>query len=197
MIASLRALADTAERALARPVTWSGVVATILLVQAWLTLTHQPWLDEYQALQIALQTPDLASLLANLRYEGHPPLWYLLLRGAALVVPGQWVLPAVALPLAAAIQLILLLRAPFSRLDRTMIAGSAFVLFEYGTISRSLTLGVALLVVAFAFRDRRWSWIALALLPQADFPFGLLSLCCSCFTGASGAGGGRGWRYGR
>lgn len=164
------------DRFLALRTPWAASIGAILLLQSWLTLTHQPWLDEYQALQIALQTPDLASLSANLHYEGHPPLWYLLLRAAAGIVPARWALSSVALVLALATQSIMLLRAPFPRIDRVMIATSAIILFEYGVVSRSLTLGVALLVVAFAFRDRRWSWIALALLPQADFLFGLLSV---------------------
>jgi hypothetical protein len=39
-----------------------------------------------------------------------------------------------------------------------------------------LSLGVLLLLIAFAFRRHRWSWIALALLPMADFLFGVLSV---------------------
>lgn len=164
------------EAALARPAIWAAAVAAVLLLQTVLTVTHRPWLDEYQALQIAMQSPDLTGLAANLRYEGHPPLWYLMLRLAGAVVPTAWVLPLVALPLALTIQLTILLRAPFTRLERLMIATSEFVLFEYGVLSRSLTLGVALLLLAFAFRDRRWGWLPLALLPMADFLYGALSI---------------------
>lgn len=161
---------------LARPAAWVAMVVSVIALQLWLTLSHLPWLDEYQALQIALQSPDMARLLENLRYEGHPPLWYLLLRGAAPIASPWWTLAAVAAPMAVAIQAVILLRAPFARLDRLLIATGTFVLFEYGAVSRSLTLGVMLLLFAFAFRDRRWSWLFLALLPMADFIFGLTSL---------------------
>ncbi len=159
-----------------RPAIWTTAVAAVLALQIALTFTHRPWLDEYQALQIALQSPDLAGLMANLRYEGHPPLWYLLLRLTGAVAPTRWVLPLVAVVPALATQLTILLRAPFGRPERLALATSAFVLFEYGTLSRSLTLGVALFVFAFAFRDRRWGWVPLALMPMADFLFGALSV---------------------
>jgi hypothetical protein len=175
-IAAAGRLAAAAERWLAHDRVWAAAVAAVMVLQLALTLSHTPWLDEYQALQIAVQTPDLRALLANLRYEGHPPLWYLLLRGAAAVVPAWWVLAAVATPLALTTQGIVLLRAPSARLDRLFVATSAFVLFEYDAVSRSLTLGVTLFLIAFAWRGRRWSWIALALLPMADFLFGVLSL---------------------
>lgn len=70
---------------------WFAILGLLAAVQIWLVLSHRPWLDEYQALQIALQSPDFSALLENLRYEGHPPLWYLILRAASLGrCSGQW-----------------------------------------------------------------------------------------------------------
>lgn len=155
---------------------WWALVAAILVLQSTLVLRHEPWLDEWQALQIALQSPDFAGMLENLRYEGHPPLWYLLLKCAALIVPAGAVLATVELPIALATQLIILLRAPFTRIERVLLSTSFFVLFDYLTLSRSLSLGVLLALLAFAFRRNRASWFALAQLPMADFLFGVLSI---------------------
>ena len=66
---------------------WLTAVFTVIALQAALVLNHRAWLDEWQALQLSLQSPGLAALLDNLRYEGHPPLWYLLLRGASAILP--------------------------------------------------------------------------------------------------------------
>lgn len=154
---------------------WPALVAAIFTLQAVLVLGHEPWLDEWQALQISLQSPDLAALLENLRYEGHPPLWYLILRGLASVLPPAWVLPAAALPIALAIQAMILFRLPLSRLERLLLAASFYVLIDYGAISRSLGLGVLLILIAWIWRDRRGAWLAIALLPMADFLFGVLS----------------------
>jgi hypothetical protein len=157
---------------------WSAAVLAIALLQLALIWTHTPWLDEWQALQLALQSPDIPALLGNLRYEGHPPLWYLLLRGAAAVMPPAFVLPAVQTVIALALQALILFRAPVTRLERLLIATSFFLLFDYGTLSRSLSLGVLLTTAAFAFRRHPLGWAAVALLPFADFLFGVLSMIC-------------------
>lgn len=172
------AAAGIAERWLGDERRWGLAVLATALLQLTLIWTHAPWLDEWQALQLALQSPDLRALLGNLRYEGHPPLWYLLLRGAAVVVPPAFVLPAVQTVIALALQALILFRAPFARTERLLVATSFFLLFDYGTLSRSLSLGVLLATAAFVFRRHPLGWAAIALLPFADFLFGVLSMIC-------------------
>mgnify|MGYP003583423933 CR=1 FL=1 len=164
------------DRRLAHDASWVFLCGLLILLQSLLVVTHRPWLDEYQALQIALQSPDLSALLDNLRYEGHPPLWYFLLQIASVAVPAEWLLVGVQWPIALTIQLLILSRPPVSRLERLLFAASFFVLFEYGVLSRSLSLGVLLTLVAFLYAKRPIGWIALALLPSVDFLFGVLSL---------------------
>lgn len=166
---------------------WFLACCFLLFLQSALILLHEPWLDEWQALQLAVQSPTLSDLLDNLRYEGHPPLYYLLLRGAAAIVPLPWVLVAVQLPIALATQSIILFRSFSDRILRLCFALSAFVLIDYGTIARSLSLGVLLFLVVWASlspvaqdkpRKGRWPWIWLCLLPAVDMLFGVLSLFC-------------------
>jgi hypothetical protein len=166
------------DRVLAHKRAWIAAVTFVFALQIVLVALHRPWLDELQALQLAVQSPGLSSLLANLRYEGHPPLWYLILRGlAALFDDPVRALPAAALVMAIAVQALILFVAPFSRAERLMIALSEFVLFEFLTVSRSLTLGVAVMImVAATWRQRRCVWVLIALLPLTDFLFGVVSL---------------------
>ena len=153
-----------------------GAVTAIMALQALLVLNHQPWIDEWQALQISLQSPDLASLLENLRYEGHPPLWYFYLQGIAAIVPARAVLATAQLPIALALQALVLLRLQLPRIDRLLLGCGFLVLFDFGTLSRSLSLGVLLLTLAWLYRDRRWIWPIVALMPLVDFLFGVLSI---------------------
>lgn len=157
---------------------WWMAGAGIIILQIFLVLRQQHGLDEWQALEIALQSPTAAALFENLRYEGHPPLWYWLLQAVSQVVPAGWVLRSVQLPIALAIQVLILWRLPLARWDRFLVACSFAVLIDYGMMARSLGLGVMLLMAAFTLRDRRLGWIPLALLPMADFLFGCLSLIC-------------------
>jgi hypothetical protein len=173
---SQRPALDRVDHALGSTVVWRTVILLVATLQLTLIFTHYPWVDEWQALQIALQTPTLSSLMENLRYEGHPPLWYLLLRGAAWVVPTYRILPVVAAVLAAVCQAIVLTQAPFRRFERLALAMGVVMMFEFLTISRGTTLGVALVLVAMATMRSRWVWVAIALLPLVDLLFGVMSL---------------------
>ena len=159
------------------PWAFAAGVAAAVVLQIALIATHDYFVDEWQALQIAVQSPDLAALLANLRYEGHPPLWYLLLRGLAAVVGPGSALAAASLLCAIATLALIVLRAPLPRWARLAIILAEPILFEYGTVSRGATLGVSLIFVALASWDRpRAVWGALALLPLVDFLFGVIAL---------------------
>ncbi|MBS0483397.1 MAG: hypothetical protein JSR96_14880 [Proteobacteria bacterium] len=180
MADDLRALpgVGVVDRLLANSIGWLVAIAVVAALQIWLIFTHKPWLDEWQALQIAVQSPSLSDLLANLRYEGHPAPWYLLLRGLAAVLPDPLLaLPVAALLMAVVVQSLVLFAAPFSRFERLLVALSQFVLFEFLTLSRSLTMGVALVLLATALWHRRRAvWLAIAFLPQCDFLFGVLAI---------------------
>lgn len=158
------------------PVQWFGLCFALMAVQAVLALSHVGWQDEWQAMLIAVQSPDFAALLENLRYEGHPPLWYLLLRGVALFVPLQWVLAVTQTAIVLAMQALILWKSPFQRFERLLFAASYFVMFEFGVVSRSLSLGALLTIAFFVARDRRIGWAAIIALPMVDFQFGLISL---------------------
>src|SRR5713101_4061822 len=45
---------------------------------------HAFWRDEVQAWQVAVHTDSISSLFHSLRYEGHPALWFLFLRGLSV-----------------------------------------------------------------------------------------------------------------
>jgi hypothetical protein len=72
----------------ARPSRADDIVALIIVaaycgLQIWLWATHVPWRDEAQAWLQATAPTDLVRLLI-LPGEGHPPLWFWLLRGLSL-----------------------------------------------------------------------------------------------------------------
>jgi hypothetical protein len=173
---ALSRVVDALDRSLASDWLWFGAVTALLTLQLVLIFGHRPWLDEVQALLLARQSPTLADLLDNLRYEGHPPLWYLILRGLGAHVGPQWVLPVAAAVLALIAQGSILLKAPFSRGERILLASGTFLLFESFVVSRGASLGVCTVVLALLAWRSRASWLAIALLPLCDFLFGLISL---------------------
>jgi len=141
-----------------------GILAAIQLALIW---NHEPWEDELQALLIARDSHSVADWYANFRYEGHPPLWHLVLKMFLGLAD-----PAAALHLALsvtalAILWLLVVASPFPVWFAAMLGTGYFVSFEYGAIARGYSLGVALLFAVVAFRSHRWAWLLIALLPQA------------------------------
>lgn len=152
-------------------------VAAIVVLQLALILRHQYFVDEWQALLIAVESPDLATLLGHLRYEGHPPLWYLFLRGLSALVGPERVLMAASLLCSMATIALVSVSAPVPRWARLAILLAEPMLFEYGTISRGSSLGVALIFAALVlWRQTRAVWAVLALLPLVDFLFGVIAV---------------------
>ena len=163
------------EARLAKRVVWIIAICCAALLQTALIVAHRPWLDEWQALLIARDTPSLSSMLAQLHYEGHPQLWYLILRSAGAAFPGDWAFTAVNLALAALAWWAILTQSPFRRVERLLIVTNEILIFEMLTVSRSLTLGVALVFLTLALWRSRLVWVALALLPLCDFFFGAMA----------------------
>jgi hypothetical protein len=161
---------------LQRNAAWAIAGAALAALQLALIFTHDPWLDEYQAIQLAVQAPDVPTMLDWLRYEGHPPLWYFLLRALSYLMDPLWALPTAAALCAMVTQGCILFASPFRRIERLLIVGSQFVLFEHLTVSRSLSLGAAALFTAMALWRSRALWVAIAILPLCDFLFGVMSL---------------------
>ena len=57
-----------------------GVLTSLFLLAGGLLISrHVLWRDEAQAWLIARDSHSLRDLLTLVHYEGHPPLWYLLL----------------------------------------------------------------------------------------------------------------------
>ena len=73
---------------------------------------HEIWRDEMRALSIAIESPGFSQLPASLLNEGHPVLWYFLLRVCYLIFNTTYVLPILSLLFAAAIAWWLLHRHP-------------------------------------------------------------------------------------
>lgn len=149
--------------------------AAIAALQIVLVTTHVHWRDEVQALLIAQESRSLAELFANLRYEGHPALWYLVLRAASLVVPSPAVLPTVQAVVGLGTLSLLWRCAPFPSWMKAAAGTSYFLLYEYGTIARSYGLGVLLVFAVMALRRRPVAWLLLALMANVALHFAALS----------------------
>ncbi|MCU1429138.1 MAG: hypothetical protein JWL83_3138 [Actinomycetia bacterium] len=148
-------------------VRWAIFAAFVLVVGVTMW-RHEMWRDELQAWMIARASHSLPDLFNNIRYEGHPALWYLLLWPLAKINTAPWMMQLAQLTIAALALALVLWRAPFTNLQKALFAGGYFVVFEYGTLSRSYSLGFLFVAAtcAVASTRHRWPWcgVTLALL---------------------------------
>jgi hypothetical protein len=113
------------------------------------------WRDEIHSWGLVLASPSLSDLLANLRFTGHPSLWYLILWLASWFTDSpytvQVVHAAIGILLIGAIGLV----SPFSRLEKVLLLCSYFVLYEYTVVSRNYGIGFLIALIYADMRARR------------------------------------------
>lgn len=125
---------------------------------------HEPWRDEWQAWLLARDSPSLRALLYNMRYEGHPPTWHVMLFALSRLTRSVVALQALQLLLATAAIWLLARHSPFTRLQKALIAFGYYPAYEYGVISRSYSLGtLALFAACIAWTTRHRSYLPIAL----------------------------------
>ena len=119
---------------------------------------HVMWRDEVRALTVSLQGDTVFGMARAIYGEGHPILWYLLLRGGYVLFGGSQALPVVAFLVALAAALLLVFRAPFAWPLVALILLGHFFVHEYAVVARNY--GIAMLVLFAvaacykAYRDR-------------------------------------------
>lgn len=132
------------------------LTAVYALLLAFGLSHHEMWRDELQAWLLARDSTDPPDLFANLKYDGHPALWHLLLMPLTRVTTSPVAMQALHLAIASTTVFLVARFAPFNRLQSTLFAFGYFPLYEYGVISRSYALSLLLVVVACIFLRDRW-----------------------------------------
>lgn len=139
---SLLALDANSERRFrSRVVLFSAWLALI----GWLCSTHIFFRDEVRAFSLALSGSSVADMLRNVHGEGHPALWYLILRAGLSVFPYREILPVTAAIVAAGAMAILAFRSPFRTAIVALVLFSFYGAFEYAVMARNY--GISMLVM--------------------------------------------------
>ena len=117
-------------------------------------LHHEPWADEAQAWLLARDSSPFDLLFKDLRYEGHPPLWYLILIIPSKILPYRTI-SVISAIIAVSGVYILLYRSSFPKIVRLLLPFSYFVFYQYGVIARSYVLvPILLFAIASIYEDK-------------------------------------------
>jgi hypothetical protein len=126
--------------------------AVLLFLATW---KHTFWRDESEVWLVARISPSIHAMLYNSRYEGHPPLWYLVVY---FFTRFSWNPDWMKVPnyLFAVASAALILSAARLRLwVRLGMAFSYYLLFEYGLIARNYMIGIVFLLAAAILMRRK------------------------------------------
>ena len=149
----------------------------VVFTAGYLTLSavkiahHQMWRDELQSWSLARSSSSLGELLSRVRYEQHPPGWYLLLWAVSRFTSSPDAVQVLLFVLVAVTVVYVVWVAPFPLPLRFCLLFGYFLLFEYSTIGRPYILDFLLGVIGAEFvRRRRFSgWFALTLVGLVVF----------------------------
>jgi hypothetical protein len=161
------------------PAVRARAIRTVPVLGLWLALVvittshHEFWRDEVRALSLARAASSPLDLYELVQYDGHPPLWHLLLYAGTAVVDTPLILPIASVLIALAAVTLFMVQAPFPFWFRCLFIFSALLVYEYAVMARNYGISVLLLFVAAAlYRNRtRHPWslaVALALLANTN-----------------------------
>ena len=163
------------ERGKAELIVFIAYIAAV----AVMGIFHEPWFDEAQAWSIGRSASFSDMIFKVPHYEGHPPLWYLLLAvPAKLGAPYEISLKLINLVICAAAVWLILYRSPFPKIIRCVIPFTFYFFYQTAVICRpySLTL-LALTLAAVGYKNRNEKplrYILPLILLCASHAFGLL-----------------------
>lgn len=148
---------------------------------------HEPWFDEAQSWAIARSGTIKEILFEIPHYEGHPPLWHLILVPfAKLGAPYELSLAVVNIFFMTLAVAVLLFKSPFPKLIRCLLPFNFFLFYQYGVVSRPyciLVLAIFLAAVCYKNRNEHPVKYLLCLaLMCAVHSYGLIIAGCLCIV---------------
>ena len=130
----------------------------------WLAAHHAMWRDEVRALTLALSGDNVLAMLRNMHGDGHPALWYLLLRAGHAIVATPLVLPVMAGLIGTAAAILFLTCAPLGGRWLALILFGRFFLYEYTVMARNYGVSMLALFCMAALWQRGYRGIGQGLL---------------------------------
>lgn len=137
-------------------------ICTLLLYMVYMIIImyfHEPWFDEAQAWLIARDASLKEILFVIPHYEGHPPIWHLILFSfAKLGAPFELSIKMISLLFCSVAMGLFIFKAPFKRIIRLTIPFTYFFFYQYGVISRPyciLMLGFILCAMFYKTKESK------------------------------------------
>ncbi len=149
-------------------------------------LNHAMWRDELNPWLIARDSESLVELFQNIKYEGHPGLWYICLYVLNQFTHNPVAMQITHLMIATGAIYIFLKFSPFTRLHKLLFSFGYLPFYEYLLISRNYAIGILLIFVFCALyptRKKSYFWLSLLLFLLANTNAYCLFIAAALGTG--------------
>lgn len=162
---------------------YSCVLLMYCALHLFMTIFHEPWYDEAEAWQIAHCASVKDILFTIPHYEGHPPLWHLILAiPAKLNLPYELSLSLISLLFSALAVALFLKYAPFPEWVKVFVPFTYFAFYQYSVIARPYCMMMlAFVLMAITWQGRNTKPI--------EFVLSMAFLCLTSSYGIIIAGG--------
>jgi len=134
------------------------IYAIVIIVVSY---NHEVWRDEVRALSLAMESNSIFDLFSNIRNEGHPALWYLILYAGYHLVRSTIVLKIAGISIAILAVYFFLLASPFTWIQRILFILGYFPIYEYSVINRNYGISMLLIFNFCMIYKKRFSKIIL------------------------------------
>lgn len=134
-------------------------------------LNHAMWRDELNVWLITRDSASLFDLFYNIKYEGHPALWYLCLYFLNQFTSNPVAMQILHLFIATAAIYIFTKYSPFTPIQKLLFTLGYLPFYEYLVISRNYVIGLLLLFSfcsLFHTRTKNYLWLSLILFLLAN-----------------------------
>lgn len=137
-------MTGTIRTELEKPLLW-GLFILYLVIAGYTMMHHELWGDEVHSWNIAKGSVAYIDLLRNIRYEGHPPLWYTILWTISKFTHDVAYVQLVHIIIASLVVFLVLFFSPFPFLTKALIPFGYFFLYEYAVLSRNYAIGLLMI----------------------------------------------------
>jgi hypothetical protein len=119
-----------------------GIFTLYVVILSFTIAHHELWGDEIHSWNIAKASNSFSDLISNTRYEGHPPVWYIILWSISKFTHDVYYIQLAQGVIACAIVFLILFFSQIPLLTKIFIPFGYFFLFEYGVLSRNYAIGI-------------------------------------------------------
>jgi hypothetical protein len=127
------------------------VFALLILIGIYF---HEPWRDEIFTINVCKNANGIATLWASKLYTGHPFLYYLLIYLFSKLSSGLFAFQIFHGFIAIASFSLIILNFNLTRIQKAMLIGNYYLLFEFGILSRSYAFVVFGFILFLVFNQK-------------------------------------------